>query len=184
MLWLLASESDDGSFEASIEELTFRLRQPAKEIEAGLPALIEAGFFLATEQPASVLLANCTQVAPQRRDRGETETETETDAFSGFSQFWEIWPSSSRKSGRAKCREAWQRHKLEEVSAQIVAHVRFMARSVDWTKKAGEFIPAPLTYLNGRRWDGADLSPPAPGTGEADRPVLHADDDLRVGASV
>lgn len=46
MLWLLASESEDGVFDASIDELTFRLRQNAKEIEAGIKPLIEMGFSL------------------------------------------------------------------------------------------------------------------------------------------
>lgn len=39
----------------------------------------------------------------------------------------------------------------------IVAHVTRMASSVDWQKNGGEFIPAPETYLNGQRWDGAEL---------------------------
>ena len=78
MLWLLASESDDGSLDVSIEELTFRLRQPESEILAGLKPLIESGFF-SLEQPASDVLADREQPAPQRREETETETETETE---------------------------------------------------------------------------------------------------------
>lgn len=78
MLWLLASESEDGVFEASTEELTFRLRQPAKEIDAGLAPLIESGFFTVV-QGASTPLAERQQLAVpeerQRRDRGEAEGE-------------------------------------------------------------------------------------------------------------
>ena len=76
MLWLLASESDDGSLDVSIEELTFRLRQPESEILAGLKPLIESGFF-SLEQPASGVLADREQLAPQRREETETEAEGE-----------------------------------------------------------------------------------------------------------
>ena len=68
MLWLLASEQEDGKFNASIEELAFRLRMTEKEVEAGLKPLIEKGFFL----DASTMLAPRLQLATP-----ETETETE-----------------------------------------------------------------------------------------------------------
>lgn len=70
LMWLLASESKDGSFDASTEELAFRLRLSVSEIEAGLKPLINSGFFL----DASTLLAPCLQVATP-----ETETETKRE---------------------------------------------------------------------------------------------------------
>lgn len=77
MLWLLASESEDGVFEAATEELTFRLRQPAKDIDAGLSSLIEAGFFMVV-QTDSTLLADRQQLAVPEKSREETETETDS----------------------------------------------------------------------------------------------------------
>jgi hypothetical protein len=76
MLWLLASESKDGSFEGSVEELVFRLRQKESEIDAGLKPLIEKGFFVPV-QVASSALADGEQVAP--KSCSETEGETEAD---------------------------------------------------------------------------------------------------------
>jgi sarcosine oxidase delta subunit len=72
LLWLLASESKDGTFDAAIEELAFRLHIASKDIEAGLKPLIDKGFFL----DASTMLAPCLQVAIPER---ETETERETE---------------------------------------------------------------------------------------------------------
>jgi hypothetical protein len=72
LLWLLASESKDGSFDASVDELVFRLRMTEKEISTGLKALIDNGFFL----DASTMLAPSYQVAISER---ETEAETETE---------------------------------------------------------------------------------------------------------
>lgn len=68
LLWLLASESKDGSFDASMDELSFRLRLTQKELTDGLKPLIDNGFFL----DASTMLAPCLQVAVP-----ETEGETE-----------------------------------------------------------------------------------------------------------
>jgi len=72
LLWLLASESDDSSFDASTDELAFRLRLASKEVEAGLKPLIDNGFFL----DASTMLAPCSQSArPETEREGEKETE-------------------------------------------------------------------------------------------------------------
>jgi hypothetical protein len=74
LLWLLASESKDGSFDAAIEELAFRLHIASKDIESGLKPLIDKGFFI----DASTMLAPCLQVAiPETEREGERETEKE-----------------------------------------------------------------------------------------------------------
>jgi hypothetical protein len=70
LLWLLASESKDGTFDASIDELTFRLRMPESDIKTGLKHLIDKGFFVDDGE----VLAECYQDAIP-----ETETETETE---------------------------------------------------------------------------------------------------------
>ena len=66
MLWLLASESMDGSIDSEPEKLAFRLRTSEQDITDGLNPLIEAGFLTA----ASNSLAGCLQDAMP-----ETETE-------------------------------------------------------------------------------------------------------------
>ena len=72
LLWLLASESKDGSFDAAIEELAFRLHIASKDIELGLKPLIDKGFFI----DASTMLAPCLQVAiPETEREGEREKE-------------------------------------------------------------------------------------------------------------
>ena len=77
MLWLLASEHEDGVFDASLDELTFRLRQPNEEIAQGLQPLVAAGFFEVVDGDAISVLADCQRLAVpekrQRRDREETE---------------------------------------------------------------------------------------------------------------
>ena len=72
LLWLLASESKDGCFQADSDELEFRLRIASKDIDEGLKPLIDKGFFVI----ASGVLADSLQDAiPERETEREGETE-------------------------------------------------------------------------------------------------------------
>lgn len=97
MLWLLASESEDGIFEATTEELIFRLRQPAKDIDAGLAPLIEVGFFNVV-QAASTPLAECQQLAvpEERRDREEADRTSAPSALHHQAAFDGIHPVAQK----------------------------------------------------------------------------------------
>lgn len=75
----------------------------------------------------------------------------------GFARFWSSWPKSERKGGKAKCLQVWWRAKLEGQSDAIFAHVKAMSLSSEWQRESGAYIPAPLVYLNQRRWDGAEV---------------------------
>ena len=76
LLWLLASESKDGTFDGSLEELQFRLHISRKDYEDGIKPLIDKGFFVVDSE----VLAECLQVAtPERETETETETKTKTE---------------------------------------------------------------------------------------------------------
>ena len=82
LLWLLASESADGEFDASTDELEFRLRMPRKDIEFGMKPLIDNGFFVVS---SGVLAESLLSAVPEKsrvetEKEEETETETETEA--------------------------------------------------------------------------------------------------------
>ena len=74
LLWLLASESKDGSFDGSLDELVFRLHITPKDYQDGVKPLIDKGFFVI----ASKVLADSYQDAIPETE-GETETETKTE---------------------------------------------------------------------------------------------------------
>jgi hypothetical protein len=71
MLWLLASESKDGVFDGSLDELVFRLHITEKDYQAGVKPLIDNNFFTVV---SGVLAERLQTAIPER----ETETETET----------------------------------------------------------------------------------------------------------
>jgi hypothetical protein len=99
MMWLLASESKDGSFDGSLDELVFRLHITEKDYKDGVKPLIDKGFFIV----ASMTQADSKHIAIPETER-ETETKTETKkikAPDGVSL--EVWDSfvAQRKASRA-----------------------------------------------------------------------------------
>ena len=74
LLWLLASESKDGTFDASIDELVFRLRMPESDIKTGLKHLIDKGFFV---DDSNVLADRYQDAIPETETERESETKTE-----------------------------------------------------------------------------------------------------------
>jgi hypothetical protein len=123
LLWLLASESKDGTFDGSLDELVFRLHITPKDYEDGIKPLIHKGFFVV----ASGVLADCYQVAIPETE-GETETKKETKkkatvvaAPEGVSS--EIWDSfvKHRKAKRAAITEL------------VMAYIQEQADLAGWT---------------------------------------------------
>ena len=83
---------------------------------------------------------------------------------SGFAEFWQTWPSNTRKGAKGKCLEIWKKSHAERDAAQVLAHVQSLKNSASWQKNGGEFIPAPLVYLNKRSWEGAEMAEASSGS--------------------
>ena len=69
---------------------------------------------------------------------------------SRFDEFWSAWPSSKRKVARAECEKKWFKQNLDKVADIIIDSVSKLKRTEQWTTG---FDPAPLTYINQRRWE-------------------------------
>lgn len=74
-----------------------------------------------------------------------------------FAAFWEAYPGP-RKNAKAKCAEIWTSRGLEPIADQILGHVEAMKKSDQWRRDEGQFVPAPMTYLNQRRWEDGNPS--------------------------
>ena len=104
------------------------------------------------------------QVGREGREGKETRDASRHDDLPGFTEFWKTWPSNDRKQAKGKCLDAWKKAHAERDAALILAHVESLKQTQSWRKNSGEFIPAPLVYLNNRRWEGADLAEAAEGS--------------------
>jgi hypothetical protein len=134
LMWLLASESKNGSFDGSLDELVFRLHITPKEYQDGVKPLIDKGFFVV----ASGVLADCKQVAIPERET-ETETKRETKKMQtpeGVSP--DVWDSfvAQRKASRAVITET------------VIKSIQREANKAGWT------LEQALAECSARGWRG------------------------------
>jgi hypothetical protein len=115
LLWLLASESVEGVFDADLDELEFRLRISQKELTEGLKPLIANGFFL----DASTMLAVSLQDAIPETER---ETEKETKYIPPIpKELLDEWMSVRRKK------------KAGDVTERVFKSIEREATKAGWT---------------------------------------------------
>ena len=80
----------------------------------------------------------------------QNKNKNTLSAATRFEEFWATWPASKRKVGKAAVLAKWEKHNLDEVADAIIANVNLLKTSEQWT---GGYEPAPLTYVNQRRWE-------------------------------
>lgn len=82
----------------------------------------------------------------------------------GFARFWDAWPSNRRKAAKDQCRRKWVSQACAPLADAICAAVEASKALPEWSKNGGEFIPAPLVWLNQRRWEAFTDSDTATGS--------------------
>ena len=90
------------------------------------------------------------KVNPKKIQIKNINTISSQATTSRFNEFWSIWPTSKRKVAKSTCETKWLKLKLDAVADQILANVNALKGSEQWTTG---FEPAPLTYINQRRWE-------------------------------
>ncbi len=97
MLWLLASEYDDGDVPADPRKIAFRMRMSLEELALSFEPLLRRGFFEIISEDggrASITLAECEQDAiPEKEIQVTSKTQVQTEGESARGA-----PRSPRKS--------------------------------------------------------------------------------------
>ena len=156
MMWLLASETDDGSLPA-IKEIAFRLRTTENRIKSVLtklsPWLLRDDISTISPQHLDI-----TTISPEYHDGpSETETETETEGNDGFMTFWHTYP---KKKAKGDAEKAWKTLKPDKHLLSLILTAAERAKaSPDWTKDGGQFIPFPATWLRRKGWEDEEFTP-------------------------
>ena len=91
-----------------------------------------------------------TESKPNTNPKKNKNKNINTSSATRFNEFWAAWPASKRKVAKAAVEAKWEKHNLDEVADQIIASVESLKTSEQWL---GGFEPAPLTYINQRRWE-------------------------------
>jgi hypothetical protein len=72
----------------------------------------------------------------------------------GFAAFWDAYP---RKKSKGQAEKEWKALKpAGDVQQAILAALDVQARSQDWRKGGGQFIPYPASWLRGKGWEDED----------------------------
>jgi hypothetical protein len=149
----IAARSKDGSLPDDLDWIKSQCCLGSLVTKTHLKELIDTGFLT----DASETLADCKQSAKPERER-ETETETEREGETDlrplddrFSEFWEKYPSR-RKVKKADAMKKWKAEKLDKIAEQILNGLENWKASEDWAKDNGEYICAPIVFLNQKRW--------------------------------
>ena len=96
----------------------------------------------------------CNATERQETPRGEESREEKKNTphapRGGFAEFWSAYP---KKVGKDAALKAFEKRKPDaQLLSQMLAAIAVQAKSADWTKDSGQFIPHPATWLNQGRW--------------------------------
>jgi hypothetical protein len=107
--------------------------------------------------------ATVTPALAREEKRREEERNPPTPLPGGaFDGFWKLWPANPRKVAKDQCRRKWATKGCEAISERVMSALTAAIASEAWVKNDGEFIPAPLVWLNQSRWEApAGPDPPA-----------------------
>lgn len=149
MLWLLASEHQDGIIDADPDSLGFRLRMTSEQVTGALQPLIDADFFGVVQDAISPLAGVQRRASPEKEKQEEREEEERriSRVRATFPEFWSVCP---KKVGEDKARKSFERAARTVEPESLVAAMRRYAAS-----RAGQderFTLHPATWLQHGHW--------------------------------
>lgn len=107
---------------------------------------------------------NCIPVACNIDDTNVNSYTNREIFYKMFDEFWKEYPSiCPRKVDKKKCLAKYQillknaGEKYSELHAKIIAGVRLWKQSEMWQSNGGQYIKAPLVFLNGENWNDNPL---------------------------
>lgn len=103
------------------------------------------------------LAATCRRLPLESESESEEESESESEEEKRkaherrFERFWTAYP---RKVNKTAARKAFDRLRpSDDLLATMLTAIEKQKGSDQWTKDAGQYIPHPATWLNGKRWE-------------------------------
>lgn len=144
MITLLALAGANGNRIPDSPEYIARMSHLSTEAyERAINILLAEGFVELTDDPEQEPVVDRLEREPrQRRQRP-------VNKLKNFEKFWNEYP---KRRNRKDAEWIWQREDLDEIADEIIAVVKAYAKTNDWTKDGGKFVPLPTTFLNQERW--------------------------------
>jgi len=166
MLWLLASEYEEGKITASMEEVAFRLHISEEELKSSLSPLIDSGFFFASEK-----IAGCEKkpipekrreenIEKRREENIPAPAKTQACASDDFERFKAAFP---KRDGANPWQPAEKKFnalvKTGVDPEEMIRSATELARQESARGNIGtKFIPQAITWLNQQRFQDCAVS--------------------------
>lgn len=100
-----------------------------------------------TEAPSKALRS---QEQEQEQDQEQDQETPPAPQGERFERFWSAYP---KKVGKDAARRWWGKRKPDDAMlAAMLAAIAVQAKSAQWAKDGGQYIPHPTTWLNEGRW--------------------------------
>lgn len=165
LLWLLASEYENGEITATPKVIAFRLRMSEADLVEAFKPLVDAGFFT----DASGLLAACKQSACLEKEREEEREERKIRVVASathpahealFEEFWKSYPSRGTGSNPKKpARKLFFAAIKRGTDPQIMIAAIKALHGIDRTKLGTGFVPQATKWLGDERYEGFQEKP-------------------------
>lgn len=78
-----------------------------------------------------------------------SKAASESRTASRFDSFWQAWPAGPRKQAKVECEKKWIKMRLDDIADAVLDHLSAVSKTTQFM----DFTPAPLTYINQRRWE-------------------------------
>ena len=157
MLWLLASDSIDGTIDADPEVLSFRLRMSVVEVVDALAPLMAKGFFESVGPAIEPLAERLQAAGPEAEAEALQKKISSVGDSDGFEEFWKAYPAYlDRKAAKPQCLAKWKSRNFASIKPRILSALKAQKASDKWQDEGGKWIPAPLVWLNQERWTAVE----------------------------
>jgi hypothetical protein len=157
MLWLLASEYEGGSIDASLEKIAFRVHMRVEDLQEALSPLIDAGFFETSEvlaKPLAGCLPREEDIGKRKEEKIPTPAKPQARASDEFQRFKKAFP---RRDGANPWHTAEKKfNALVKTGVDPEVMIRAAAELAREEGARGnigtKFIPQAITWLNQQRF--------------------------------
>ncbi|MGO4510906.1 hypothetical protein AB4Z51_28240 [Bradyrhizobium sp. 2TAF36] len=162
MLWLLASEYDDGQITAELDDIAWRFRMSLEDLHAAVRPLIAKGLFISDDPASAPLAPRKPDAMPEREEEAEKEEETDSRpgkarperAPSRFDEFWQAYPRRDGPNPRKPAETRFDSLVKTGLDPQmLIDAAKKLATDEGARGNIGtRFIPQAVTWLNQQRW--------------------------------
>jgi hypothetical protein len=151
MLWLLASEYEDGEITASMDEIAFRLHVSESDLHDAVTPLIDAGFFIASDAlaaPEQKAIPEKEDIGKRTRKEEEKESRAASPSNDDFENLKKVYPKRSGNYGWKAAERKFNSLVKTGVDPKIIIAAAVRLGESLRSKIGTEFIPMPSSWLN------------------------------------